>query len=127
MDALIRFGFSIEEIKDMMDTNTSIENTSDKVINELINILMNNNCDRSKIKNIILCNPFYLSRNITDINNLIYKLKYLDIKEIDMLLDSNPYILNLDVNDLNNIVKKQTELKKSNDEIIDYIRYNIFY
>ena len=41
MDVLIRFGFTIDEIQSMMNTNDSIDTVSDKDIYELIDILKN--------------------------------------------------------------------------------------
>jgi hypothetical protein len=120
MDTLIRFGFSIEEIKNIMDTNIFIEN-SDNDISKLIDILKDNKCDTNKIRNIILCNPLYLSRKMSDINNLIDKLIEIGIKRIDILLDSNPYILNLNINELDNIIKEKKE------NIVNYLNNNIIY
>ena len=63
MDVLIRFGFTIDEIKSMMDANDEIETLPDKELYELIEILEKVGCETHHIKNIFLCNPFYLSRN----------------------------------------------------------------
>ena len=38
MDVLIRFGFTIDEIKNMMDANDEIDTVSDKDIYDLIEI-----------------------------------------------------------------------------------------
>ena len=39
MDVLVRFGFTIDEVKAMMDTNNSIDDMDDNNIYKLINIL----------------------------------------------------------------------------------------
>jgi len=62
MDVLIRFGFSIEEIKNMMDTNILIDTVKEDNLIELINILKRLGCKDSVIKNILVANPFYLNR-----------------------------------------------------------------
>ena len=51
MDTLIRFGFSIEEIQTMMNTNHSIEEISDNDILDLIDLLKEINCKEEQIKN----------------------------------------------------------------------------
>ena len=75
MDTLIRFGFSIEDIKSMMDTNHSIEEVSDNDIMDLITLLKENNCSNEQIENFLLCNPFFLSKNSKKMKQLIQKLK----------------------------------------------------
>ena len=60
MDTLVRYGFSIEDIKNMMDSNQEIENIEDSVILKLIKLLENENCSQDSIKNIFITNPFYL-------------------------------------------------------------------
>ena len=77
MDILIRYGFSIEEIKNMMDANDELESIRDQNILELINMLIDIGCHEEHIMNIFNCNPFVLSRNIKEVKALISKLKKL--------------------------------------------------
>ena len=127
MDVLIRYGFSIEEIKNMMDTNKFIDEISDKDIYELIDILEKLGCDFNSIKNIFICNPFYLSRGVNDINNLIKKLYEIGCSHLNILFDSNPYILNLSDIDIEKIYNTKLDEGFNNDEIVDYINYNVIY
>ncbi len=106
MDILIRYGFSIEEIKCMMDCNQDIGNIEDNDIEELINILKDNNCNLSIIKNILLTNPFYLNNNIDDVLRLIDTLKKNNVNDLDLLFDSNPFILNISSKDIKRILNK---------------------
>ena len=66
MDVLIRFGFSINEIQSMMDNNPSLESIPDKDIYLFIEILNKVGCTDEMVKNIFLCNPFCISRNIQE-------------------------------------------------------------
>ena len=125
MDVLIRYGFSIEEIKNIMDTNILMSNIEDTDIYTLIDILTNNGCINTQIRNIFICNPFYLSRNINDINELISKLKSFGFTELNYLFDSNPYILNLNASDIDCIYNEKKNTGMSDEEIRDYINYNI--
>lgn len=124
MDALIRFGFSMEEIKDMMDTNDKIEETSDKNINELIEVLKAIGCTESQIKNIFLCNPFCLSKKVSIINSFIQKLKNMKCSFLSQVLDSNPYLLNIEIIDLEKWINMKKEEGLSNEEILDNIECN---
>ena len=64
MDILIRYGFSIEEIKNMIDSNPDINNVDDSVIYTLIDVLGYCGCLSNHIKNIFillnLTRPFFL-------------------------------------------------------------------
>ena len=125
MDVLIRYGFSIEEIKNIMDTNILMNNIEDKDIYTLIDILTNNGCINNQIRNIFICNPFYLSRNINDVNDLISKLKELGFTELNYLFDSNPYVLNLNASDIMSLYNDKKSTGMSDEEIRDYINYNV--
>ena len=123
MDVLIRYGFSIEEIKNMMDSNEEIGNISDNDIYSLIDFLGSVGCLSSNIKNIFITNPFCISKNLNDIEKLIKKFKELELDNINLLLDINPYILNISYETIN---KKYLELKKegfSKEKITEYFFY----
>lgn len=94
MDTLVRFGFSIEDIKNMMDSNQQIEKLDEQTIKEIIKILKDINCTEEEIKNILITNPFCLNIDINTIKELIRELKDLNIKKLNILFNSNPYLLN---------------------------------
>ena len=125
MDVLIRYGFSIEEIKNMMDTNDSIESIPDKEILEFLNILTDIGCHEEHIMNILSCNPFSISRNNFEIKKLFNKLNEIGIKDICSLIDSNPYILNLNDIDIDVICNKLISDGLSENELANYFYNNI--
>ena len=127
MDILIRYGFTIDEIKIMMDTNSLIEDINDNNIKSIINILEKVNCNLDDIKNILICNPFCITNNINDINNLIDKLKDIGILELNRLFTTNPYILNISDKELDKLYNEKKEVGLNKEEIIDYINYNIIF
>ena len=127
MDSLIRFGFTIEDINILMDTNEDISLVSDNEVNEIIKLLENNNCTVDSIKNILICNPFVITSSIIDINRLIDKLKELGFKNINLLFDSNPYILNKSDKELEKLYNKKQEEGLNKDEIMDFISYNVIF
>lgn len=121
MDALIRYGFSVEEIKNIMDTNEEINIVSDKDINNIISLLEKYNCKINHIKNIIITNPFVLTREIDELEKAINIL--VDIcKNVEVLLDTNPFLLNMSDRDINSLVKS---LNLSRNDLIDYLYFNI--
>lgn len=124
MDSLIRFGFTIEEINILMDTNEDISSISDNEVNNIIKLLKDINCSNNTIKNIFICNPFIITNNINDITKLIDKLKELGFKNINLLFDSNPYILNISDKLLEKLYNKKKDEGLKKEEIIDFISYN---
>ena len=127
MDSLIRFGFTIEEINILMDTNQDISLVSDNDVNSIIELLKKNNCSNDTIKNIFISNPFSITNNIIDMDKLIDKLKDLDFKNINLLFDSNPFILNKSDKELEKLYNKKKSEGLSKDEIIDFISYNVIF
>lgn len=125
MDILIRFGFTIEEIKNMMDTNINIDNLDEKNIERLIIILTENNCSKKEIKNILISNPLYLNRSEKEITDLIKALKGFNINNLQTLFDSNPFILNLDKEELQFLIKTKISEGLTNEEVIDFICYEL--
>ena len=127
MDVLIRFGFTIEEIKNMMDTNHCIDDVSDKDIYELIDILSNVGCNIEQIKNIFLCNPFYLTRNVNDVNYFIQKLYELGFSSLFILFDSNPYILNMTDMEIESLFNKKMQDGLQREMVVDFINQTIIF
>ena len=127
MDSLIRYGFSIEDINILMDTNEDISLVSDNDIKEIIKLLESINCDKSTIKNIFICNPFCLTNNVNDLIKLIDKLKELGFLNINLLFNTNPYILNKSDKEVEKLYNKKKSEGFNKNEIIDYISYNVIF
>ena len=123
MDILIRFGFSIEEINNMINSNEEINDISDSHIEDIIKILEEMGCGVNPIKNIFITNPFLLTREITEIKKLIVKLLDLGIEDLCFLFDSNPFLLNMDYKDVDSIVKSLSKDGYKKDDILDYFYY----
>lgn len=127
MDSLIRFGFSIEDITIMMDTNEDISFINDSDVFDVIKLLEDIGCSVDIIKNIFICNPFCITNNISDTNKLIDKLKELGFKNINLLFDANPYILNMSDKSLEKLYNRKQEEGLEKSEIIDFISYNVIF
>ena len=127
MDSLIRFGFTIEEINILMDTNEDISYVEDNDVNEIIKLFKDNNCSNDTIKNIFICNPFTITNSIADTNKIIDKLKELGFKNINLLFDSNPYILNMSDKLIEKLYNKKKEEGLEKSEIMDFISYNLVF
>ena len=120
MDILIRYGFSIEEIKNMIDSNPDINNVDDSVIYTLIDVLGYCGCLSNHIKNIFICNPYYLTRNSKEITKLINKLYEIGLNNLYIIFDSNPYILNYSSKDIEDVVSMFKKKKINASDIVNY-------
>ena len=127
MDVLIRFGFTIEEIQNMMDSNEDILQVDDSEIEELIKLLKDIGCSLNSIKNILSCNPFYLTRGLNSIKKLLNKFYELGFSYLYILFDSNPYILNKSDTDLEELYNQKISDGLSKNEVLDFIQYNMFF
>lgn len=125
MDILIKFGFSIEEIKNMMDTNLDIDNIDDEILKSLIDILKENACSEDEVRNILISNPFYLSRNYDTVVKLIDAMKDYGLVSLNTIFDTNPFILNLEDNDFLELIRNKKNEGLSDLEIKDFISYDL--
>lgn len=124
MDFLIRYGFSIEDIKEMMDTNIVIDSLNDENASMLVDVLNRLEIEKFEIRNILVANPFYLNRNIREIESLILEFSKLNIKDLKTLFEANPFILNMDVKEFKEMISSLEKQGFNKLEIIDYLKYD---
>lgn len=127
MDSLIRFGFTIEEIQIMMDSNEDISQVKSREIDGLIAILKNVGCSSEHIKNILLCNPFCLTNDLNCTKDLINTFFKLGFCALYVLFDSDPYLLNMNCLELEKLYSQKLEEGLEKEEIFDFIQYNTFF
>lgn len=123
MDVLIQFGFSVDEINNILNTNQDIVNANYVDIKEIINLLISVGCLESHIKNIIISNPFILTEDILNIKRIITRLQYYDFTHLEIFFESNPFFLLMDINELNRIFSDKVKEGLSNEQIRDYFYY----
>lgn len=108
-------------VKNMLEINPDIKELSDKEIYESLNLLIKIGCNQRQLKNIIIANPFYLSRSTTDIIELIGKLRYLGMTNLNITFDSNPYLLNKDDYEIDEFLEEKRNENMELEDIIDLI------
>lgn len=121
MEALFNIGITEEDIKNMIEINPDIKELNAEEILKNILILKNENCSETHLKNIIISNPFYLSRNPNDLINLISKLKFLGMTDLNITFDSNPWLLNKDTFEIDEFINDRISQGMSKEEAIDLI------
>ena len=126
MNYLICLGINFEELKEMFNLNPILEYLNDKEINDNILFLKSLKCSDTIIKNILIFNPFYLNRSISDLQKLVSKLINLGLTNLDLLFDSNPFLLNKDAFEIDNFIKQKLKLGFNLESIIDLIDSDSF-
>lgn len=124
MDKLIELGLSSNDIENMILLNPMIKFLNFEEIESNISILENIQCENRHIKNILITNPFYLTRSIDDIEKLINKLLSLGLTNLNLLFDANPFFLNLDSFEIDEFIKEKQKDDMLLVDIIDLIDSN---
>ncbi len=120
MDVLTKYGFTLEELNYMLESNDDINKLNESDIYEKIDILGKVGCMSDHIKNIFICNPYYLTRNSKEINKLISKLYDVGLKNLNIIFDSNPYILNYSSKDIDEVISTYKRKKINVSDIVNY-------
>jgi len=126
MEELYNYNLNDSDIKEMIYSNPEILYLDKEEIIALVNILIKINCSEKQIRNILLTNPFYLSRCISDIKELIKRFNELNLKTLNILFDTNPWLLNKDVFEIDNYINKKINHGYILEEIILNIDNNPF-
>ena len=92
-----------------------------------IKLLKDIGCSLNSIKNILSCNPFYLTRGLNSIKKLLNKFYELGFSYLYILFDSNPYILNKSDTDLEELYNQKISEGLTKNEVLDFIQYNMFF
>ena len=117
-------GISDSTISQMIEICPNIVELDENEILRKIEILKNNKCDDTQIRNIISSNAEYLDRSITDIDNLINTMKELGFDYLNILFDGNPYILNLDDFEVKNYINEREQNGEELEDIVDDMSSN---
>ena len=125
MDVLIKYGFTIEEIKIIMDSNYDFDMIKDKDINELISILDDIGCLNKHIKNIFITNPFVFNQSTKEIKKVIELFYKIGLDNLWFIFDSDPYLLNNKCNFHKRIYDRLKKEDKSLKEIANYFYYEL--
>lgn len=110
MNYLIEFGITSQELDEMFETNPMLEYLNEEEINNNVLFLKSLKCEDLHIRNIIICNPFYLNRSISDLQKLVSKLINIGLTDLNLLFDTNPFLLNKDAFEIDEFVKEKQKL-----------------
>ena len=96
MDFLYNLDISEKEIMEMIRNNKELLFLDDEKIKEVIYFLVKCGCTQKNIRNIIVANPYCFGRDVSDMEEVVGKIKGLGINDIDMFLENNPWLLSKD-------------------------------
>ncbi len=120
MDSLLQF-LTQEELLEILEENQDIKSLSKEDIEEKIKYLQKLGC---KVNDLLLGNPFYLTRELRDVENLITTLNERNIGSIALLIEAYPNILNKDSYEIIEYFKKKEQEGLTEDEIVNKIEEN---
>lgn len=118
MDNLITF-FNEHELTIILKENPDINILTDDEIKEMIDILISLNCSNENIHDIIIANPFYLSRMAEDIKNLIKKLRNLRLENLEDVFSNQPWFLNKDDYEIDVYIEENLKKGFALEDIVD--------
>ncbi len=121
---LYNLGFAETNLKNMIDSNPEIIELEEIEIVRKIEYLKHVGCTEVQIKNILIGNPWYFSRILTDVMAMIQKLKDLKFEAIHLMIDSHPFLLNIDCFEIDDFIERKQEEGYEIDDILDMIDEN---
>lgn len=125
-ECLKDLGITEEKFNEIAEMNIYLECMDEDDIKGPIHFLRDFGCSDIKIRNIIISDPFFLSRTVTDLVKTVKKLEEVGLKKEDIseLMDGYPYILENDDFEIDEYVKRKVAEGMSLDEICDRIYDN---
>ena len=109
MEILLQL-FREEEIKEIVRNNKEIKNLTKEDLRKSIKYLADLGCNNRIMRNIIKSNPFYLTRDMEDVEELIEKIRDYSINHIELMLDTYPFLLNKNAYEIDGFfIKKRQE------------------
>ena len=124
MNRLYEIGLKESDVKNMIDACSVIIEMEDEEVENKINILKQIGCKDVHIKNILICNPWYLDRLDKDVLKLIDTLLKNKFECIHLLIDANPFILNLDSFEIEQYIKNKQAEGMELEDIVDELDAN---
>lgn len=121
MEQLYSIGLNNQEIVNMLEVNQEIRNVTNEEIKGLCDLLRFIGCKDYHVKNILIANPFYLTRSVEDVQKLIQKLESLGIVHLETTFDSNPWLFNKDAFEIDEYIEERMSAGVSLEEVIDEI------
>lgn len=124
MNKLKELGLLEADLENMVNQNPMLSNLSEEEIETNILFLKKIECKERHIRNILIANPFYLSRSLIDLEKLINKLFSLGLNNLNLLFDSNPLFLNHDAFEIDDFIQIKQNEGLSLEDIADLIDSN---
>lgn len=120
MDSLLKV-FSEDEIVNLININPNIKDISNSHVESLLKVLEDLGLNSKILRNVIMSNPFYLTRDLDDVLELINCLGEYGIKNIWVILDTYPLFLNLYKSDIDDFIEIKKNEGLSLEDIIEII------
>lgn len=123
MEYLINY-FDKAEVIELLNMNPDIETLEKETANFFFETLKGLGYGEEKIKNIVLANPFSITKDSDDLKNLIESLKSLDRDYLHYIFYDNPWLLNKDAFEVEAFLKEKQAIGWDIEDIVEYIFMN---
>lgn len=92
MDSLKQI-FREIEIEVILKQNPDIRFAKKEDIRRILKLLSDQKCNHRVMRHILLTNPFVLTRDPNELEELIFKFKEYHVFRLDLVFDGDPYII----------------------------------
>ena len=121
MDFLYNLDISEKEIMEMIRNNKELLFLDAEKIKEVIYFLVKCGCTQKNIRNIIVANPYCFGRDVSDMEEVVGKIKGLGINDIDMFLENNPWLLSKDGFEIDEFITEKQNEGIEKEDILDML------
>ena len=117
MDSLKQL-FRDIEIEELIEQNPEIRLRKKEDIRQILKLLSDQKCNHRVLRYIIMTNPFVLTRDPHELEELIYKLKEYQVIHLDKVFEGDPYITSKNTFDVDSFFFVKQKEGYSNQDII---------
>lgn len=115
MEELYNIGISSNDLENITYSYPEIRLISNEDIKSKIDFLKRIGCTDYQVRNIVISNPWYFRRELTELENIINTILSLGISNLSCFINDNPFFLNKDICEIvdyiNNALQNGQELK----------------
>lgn len=121
MDCLKQL-FRDSEIEKLLEQNPDIQYCKKEDLRKIIKLLADQKCNHKELRNILQTNPFLLTRNPDELEELIYKLKEYGVLLLNQVFDLDPFLTNKNAYEIDSFFFVKQKEGLTDDEIIKLIQ-----
>ncbi|MBR3210591.1 MAG: hypothetical protein IKF71_01480 [Bacilli bacterium] len=120
MDSLKQL-FRDGEVEQIISQNPEIKIRNKEDIRKILKLLSDQKCNHRVMRYILMINPFVLTRNPEELEELIYKLKEYHVIHLDKVFEGDPYLMSKNSFDIDCFFFTKQKEGYSDQEIVEIL------